>query len=35
LGVSVYGDDFQKLFEERLEVKCKKWIEKYNKQKVS
>ena len=35
LGVSVYGDDFQKLFEERLKVKCDKWIEKYNKQKAS
>lgn len=35
LGVSVYGDDFQKLFEERLKVKCNKWIEKYNKQKAS
>lgn len=35
LGVSVYGDDFQKLFEERLKVKCDKWIEKYNKQKAN
>lgn len=35
LGRLAYGSDFQLIFQERLKVKCEKWIEKYNKQKAS